>query len=54
LAVTDNPKISVEFTIREAEALCRIIQNHNPPKSDELIVILLYARIKRAIEERAE
>ncbi len=44
-------KIILEFTIREAEIICKAIASTQPIKEDEMISFMLYARIKNKIEE---
>jgi hypothetical protein len=44
-------KITVEFTIKEANILCRAIASNSPLKEDEMISFMLYARITRKVEE---
>lgn len=46
-----SKKVVIESSIKEAEALCRAIRSYNPPQEDEMVIIMLYSRIKRKIEE---
>lgn len=46
-----NNKIVIEFTINEAKILSQSLQHYNPPQEDEMIAIMIYARIVRKIEE---
>ena len=46
-----NNKVAIEFTIKEAKILSQSIQHYNPPQDDEMIAIMLYARIVRRIED---
>ena len=44
-------KIVIELNMKEAKILHRAIQGYIPPLEDEMISIMLYARITRKIEE---
>ncbi len=44
--------ISVEFNYREAMLIRKAIMSMLPAKEDEMIVMMLYARITRLIEEK--
>lgn len=46
-----NDKITVELTINEAKIIRRTIASCIPQKEDEMISMMLYARITRKIEE---
>jgi hypothetical protein len=48
--MSEADKITVEFSIKEAEILCRAIQGYSPPIYEELISIMLYNRIKNKID----
>jgi len=48
----EQSKITIEFTLYEAMILCKAIAGHNPAKEDEMISVMLYARIKNKIEEK--
>jgi hypothetical protein len=43
--------VKLELTISEARIICNTIASYIPKKEDEMISIMLYARIKRKIEE---
>ncbi len=49
-----NNKITIEFSIAEARILCNILASANPQKNEELISFMLYARIKRRIDDEIE
>jgi hypothetical protein len=44
-------KVVIEFSLREANVLCNILASSTPTKEDEMISFLLYARIKRKVED---
>ncbi len=44
-------KVTIEFTLNEARILAFALSSHNPPKRDEMIAFILYARVTKAIEE---
>lgn len=44
-------KIILELTLTEANILVRIIQSHIPAAGNEMIALMLYARIARLIDE---
>jgi uncharacterized protein YneF (UPF0154 family) len=46
-----NDKIVIEFSVREAIILSQSILHYNPPQDDEMIAMMLYARIARKIDE---
>jgi hypothetical protein len=46
-----SDKITVEFSIREAEILCRAIASNNPSKDDEMLSFMIYSRILKKLEE---
>jgi hypothetical protein len=49
--LVDTKKVTIELTINEAKILCKAIQGYSPPMEDEMVSIMLYARITRKVEE---
>lgn len=50
--MSDNKNITLELTIREAKILKQVIASCIPNKDDEMISMMLYARIAKKIEEK--
>lgn len=46
--------MTIELTIKEAKILCHVLSNSTPAKEEEMISFMLYARIKRNIEEETQ
>ncbi len=46
-----DDKISIDFTIKEANIICKAIASNNPPKDEEMISYMLHARIQYKIAE---
>lgn len=49
----ESKKIPIEFTIKEAEILSRALRGYQPPIDEEMISVMIYARILKKIEENA-
>jgi hypothetical protein len=47
----DGSKIVLELTVKEATLLANLMRSVVPSSIDEMIVMMLYARIMRKIEE---
>jgi len=43
--------MTIELTLTEARILCHILSSSTPVKEEEMILFMLYARIKRSLEE---
>ena len=48
---SDNFKISLELTVNEAIMICNAIASHHPPLENEDMAIIVYALIRRKIDE---
>jgi hypothetical protein len=48
----DVIRINLELSIREATILAKSLRSTNPSQDDEMIVLMLYARIQKKIEEQ--
>ena len=42
--------MKIEFSYKEARIICTILASSTPSKDDEMIVSMLYARIKKELE----
>jgi len=51
--MTEQKKITIDFTLKEARVLLSAISGFLPPKDDELISTVLYMRIASKIEANA-
>lgn len=51
--MNESKKITVEFTIKEAQILARAIRGYQPPQDEEMISVMLYARILKKVEENS-
>ena len=48
----EESKIVIEFTITEAKILRKAIASCIPQRDEEMVTMMLYARITRKIEEK--
>jgi len=46
--------MTLELTIKEAKIIQKAIMNHSPAKEDEMLAVMLYAKISKKIEEKNE
>lgn len=47
-------KVTLEFSFREARIICDALASYLPPKDDEMISFMLFARIKHRVDKQIE
>lgn len=51
MADSDKNKITIEFSLREVEVLSNALRGYSPAMDDEMIAVILYARIIKKIRD---
>jgi hypothetical protein len=50
----DDIKVTISFSIHEAEIIRRALSHYSPPKEDEMVSFMIFNRIKTKIAEAIE